>query len=558
MMGDVLETQSIRKAGRFDWAAVAAAFIGLSLLWRHLNKGPTQWDDSWYLTDSLALVDALHKWGIGGWVRSYLFEVQERFRAPLMCALPTPIYLVLGRNFRVAILINYLFIIVLFGSVHAIARNFWGRRVALLAVFVTASMTEMFLLTNWYLVEYGLAAIVVAAIWCLIQSEDLTRMRWVIAFSVLCGLGMLQKIIFPVYVGPMLVWCLVRRRKKPGWGKMLAGLIIPGAVICGPWYGANLKIAINHAYFSAYSKQEADLYSTGDPYTWPAMRKYLFMVINEGIGAAYFCISIAAAAVWIVARLITRKGGIQMGKKGAMMLGLWGLPFVVFFFGHNKQVRFIAPVLPVLAIGLAIGLGQIVDMMGKWGWGVVAALLLMAVGFLIQLFFQPLGARVLSFGVDGDHPFDDKAGLHFFDPGMDLTRMYEPRHWPLREMLESVIALSPGAGDAEHPYRIMTCNDSIHYNFNNLQLTALQAELPIAISTTAYYDDPAMLRTDIRTMDFVLMRNGAEAPDPKYNKLQGFALGEVKNDGMFGAVASHIDFPDGGTLVIYRNLRGSR
>jgi hypothetical protein len=50
---------SQRKSRWLDWAGPAAFFIGLALLWQRLNQGPSQWDDSWYLTDSLNLVDAL-------------------------------------------------------------------------------------------------------------------------------------------------------------------------------------------------------------------------------------------------------------------------------------------------------------------------------------------------------------------------------------------------------------------------------------------------------------------------------------------------------------------
>jgi hypothetical protein len=548
---------SQRKSRWLDWAGPAAFFIGLALLWQRLNQGPSQWDDSWYLTDSLNLVDALRKWGIGGWVRCYLFEVQVRFRAPLMCALPTPIYLLFGRNANLAFAVNYLFILLLFWSVHAITERYWGRRAALLAVFITGSMTELFVLTNWYFVEYGMAALAVASIWCLIQSENLTRTRWVVLFSIVAGLGALQKIIYPVYVGPMFAWFLVRRvmgRKRAGSPSMMttvAALVLPAAVIAGPWYVTNFGIAVGHAFFSGFSKKEADLYGTGDPYTLAAVRKYLFMVINEGIGAAYLCVAAIAGAVWIGLRCAGRKLGTgKENCQGKLVLVLWALPFLIFLFGHNKQVRFIAPILPIFAIVLGIVLSGIIEALGRRGWVVVGVMLAGALGFLIQLCFEPLGARKVDLWCHPGRLGDNTNGLHFLDPGLAKARMYEPKPWPLRETLEEVIALR--ARQPAKIYHVMVGSDSFHFNYNNLQLAAAQGRLSVDVRTSAYYDDPVLLRDDLRGMDFFLVRQGGENPDPKYDKFLGVGLDEIKTDGMFQLTVSDISYPDQGVLWIYQ------
>jgi 4-amino-4-deoxy-L-arabinose transferase-like glycosyltransferase len=555
------EVQSCRKWCWLDWACPAVFFFGLALLWRHLNKGPTQWDDSWYLTDSLHLFDALKKWGLGGWGRCYLFEVQSRFKAPLPCALPTPIYLLFGRNPHPAILINYFFLAVLFWSLYSIARRFWGRRVAVLAVWITGSLTETFLLTNWYLVELGLAALVLATIWSLIQSQDLTRTRWVLLLGVLLGLGMLQKILYPAYVLPILVFYLfrgVKKRREPGSPRAwttYAALLVPAMIVAGPWYLANFRIAVNHAYFSAYSKEEGALYSTGVPLSFGAMTKYFFMIINEGIGAPYFCLAIVAVVVWVVLRCLGRKGreSSECDGRGRIVLLLWGLPFSIFLLGINKQVRFIEPMLPIFSIFLAVILAQIIGMAGRGGrvfaWGVVAV----AIGFLLQLFFEPLGARTLAFGTAAGRANDDKQGVHFFDEGMAFTRMYEPNRWPLAATLREVIAISPAKWDGKHYFRLMTASDSLHFNVNNLELAAVQGRIPIDVYTTAYYDDPAKMWADIQGMDFFVVRDGGETGDVKYNKLRQAAIADVKGSPDFVATASDIQFPDGGVLWIYWN-----
>jgi 4-amino-4-deoxy-L-arabinose transferase-like glycosyltransferase len=540
------------------WTIPAIFFIAWAALWQHLNKAPLHWDDSWYLSDSLDLFDALKLHGLHGWIRAYLLHAQERQKAPLMCALPTPIYLLLGRNFKLAFLVNYLFVLLLFWSLYSIARKFWGRRVAFLALLVTGSLPQMFGLTTLYMVEYGLAAITVAAIWCLIQSEDLTRIRWVVLFSVLAGLGALQKIIFPLYVMPLFAWCIFRRimnrnaPDSPSIKRTLAALILPAAIIAGPWYALNFRIAAKRAFFSGFSQQEADLYGTGNPFTAAAIKKYLVMLINEGIGAPYFCVAIAVAMIWIVLLISHRRRERSQNDKGGwLILALWAVPFLVFLFGHNKLARFTAPILPIFAILLAIPMSRIIESLGKRGWAITAVLLISAFGFLIQLCFQPLGPRRLVLGADPANPDDHRTGLHFLDAELADSQMYDPNPWPLEETLSETISFHQR--EPKKLYRVMTASDLRHFNYYNLQLAATQAQLPIDIWTSAYFLDAETLRAAMNKMDFLIIRENAEPGDPNYNKLQSDVMTEINSSGHFDNMPNAIRFPDGGTVEIFRN-----
>src|SRR5207237_1336950 len=159
---------------------IVCFFMALAATWVRWNQGPTMWDDSWYLLDSLNLFDALMSRGLGGFFHVFFYEAQWRYKAPLICALPAPVYLVFGRNSHYALYLNVLFMPGLLIGVYAIAKRFFGTRAALLAVFITGSMPQMYGLATWFLVEYGLCVWVVLAIACLLQSDDLSRLRWVL------------------------------------------------------------------------------------------------------------------------------------------------------------------------------------------------------------------------------------------------------------------------------------------------------------------------------------------------------------------------------------------
>ena len=86
------------------------------------------------------------------------YSARRRFGvvcAALLCALPTLIYLVGGRDFHHAFYLNLLFMPFLLVGVYAIARRYYSARTALLAVFVTGSMPQMYGLATWFMVSMG-------------------------------------------------------------------------------------------------------------------------------------------------------------------------------------------------------------------------------------------------------------------------------------------------------------------------------------------------------------------------------------------------------------------
>ena len=351
-----------------------------------MNQAPTHWDDSWYLIDSLKMFDGLTTTGLRGWAMDFWGAGGRQAAADVRAAhadlfglWPKP----QGGDGRAAF-----FLPVLLLAVYGIVKRLWNGRAALLAVFITGSLPIIYGLATWYIVELGLAALTAAAIWALIRSEDFTQTRFVLLFSFICGLGMLQKILFPLYVGPLAAYFLwrwwTRRRLAKAIGDSaesnfprplvtLASVCLPAFLVAGPWYAYNLRRAVERALFSGYSHREADLYGTGEPFTLTAIVGYFRKIVNEGIGPSYLLIAIA---VGLVVLLAGRRG--SMGRRLPerwtghrwIIVGWWMLGFVVFLFGRNKDIRFIAPLLLIFSIVLAVGIDRILELWPK-AWPVV-------------------------------------------------------------------------------------------------------------------------------------------------------------------------------------------
>src|SRR6202022_3672578 len=80
-----------------------------------------------------------------------------------------------------------------------------------------------------------MAAMVAIAVLFLVQSE----LFW---FSVICGLGMLLKVSFPLYViAPFLYWALTSWPPKSRLRTCLA--LAPAVLLPLPWYATNYRRA---------------------------------------------------------------------------------------------------------------------------------------------------------------------------------------------------------------------------------------------------------------------------------------------------------------------------
>jgi len=128
--------------------ALCVFFASATLSWLVLNHAPAQWDDAWYLSNSLVMYDALCEGGLLGYAAQYLTIL--RIKAPLITLLPTPIYLVLGRKIRAAYLLNLPFMLAMFLLVYMIGR-YRNSRTGLIAAYIIATMPLLYGLSRWFL-----------------------------------------------------------------------------------------------------------------------------------------------------------------------------------------------------------------------------------------------------------------------------------------------------------------------------------------------------------------------------------------------------------------------
>jgi 4-amino-4-deoxy-L-arabinose transferase-like glycosyltransferase len=462
---------------------IAAVFATTTLVWLYVDRTPPNWDDAWYLTNSLTVYDALTHDGLVG----YLTKVESAFtfRAPLIAMLPTPFYLVLGRHWHAAYLVNIGSMILLFAAVYNLARQWWRTRAGLFAVLIVGTMPLIYGLATWFMVEYALTAIIAAAVWLLIESDGLARRGVVVLFGVVCGLGLLLKASFSMFILFPFLYFWIKSRDRL---RSLLYASIPCLVVALPWYAIHLRETVEYGFAAGYGKT-ATVYGTGAIFSFHSIASYLSNVVKKGISGYYASLTIVLGGWTIWRRWNARAGDAVQARPEAWAILFWLLPFVIYLFGVNKDVRLIAPILPAFALLLASMLDSTVP---RRGAGIALASAVIAFP-LFQLYS-------ISFGV----PFDAAE--------MGYARRFRRDSWRHDEIVKA-IAANAHIGPGDRPL-VLVGTDVATLNPNNVELTVAANLLPLRVETTAHEENLGTVQARIEGASFFVYKEGGQPESP--------------------------------------------
>jgi hypothetical protein len=486
-------------------AALYLFFAASTVLWLRLDRAPPNWDDAWYLTNSLVMFDALADGGLPGYVAKF-FSILG-FKAPLITVLPTPFYLLLGRHWHAAFLVNVASMALLFAALYGLARRWWSERAGLLAIAIAGTMPLLYGLSRWFMVEYTLTAAITAAVWLLSSTEGLKSDRRAIAFGAVCGLGLLLKTTFGLFV--LLPFCYAWWRSARG-GRTLALAVIPCLLIALPWYLRNARGIIRFALTSGYGAES--LASRGGIVSARALREYLHSAAASGL--SYYFVGLGAV---LFAVALARRPRVP-----AVLL-LWLVPFILFLFSANRDIRLATPVLPAIALLMAGVLDQTIPD-GR-----------LLAGMLV---FPVVSLCAVSFGI----PWRSED--------LAYARHYDRRSWPLEETLRAVANRRTGRA------LVLAASDVARFNANNLELTTVAARLPLRVESTAHESDLRTVLTALDQADFVVFQEGPEREAWIINPHGPEVAGRVRRDPAFREIPFGLRLPDAGNIRIYEQRRG--
>jgi 4-amino-4-deoxy-L-arabinose transferase-like glycosyltransferase len=511
---------------------MVVAAVALILAWGVAEKGPTRWDDSWYLAGAVRLFDRFADEGLGGYWRGFEHALGDK--APLITVLPFPFFCLIGRSTYVIYLVNSVGCVVLALALYHFCRRFFERPVALWAVFFALTSALLAGLSRLFLVEYWLTAFTLCALLALARWEETGRNRWLLALGVCCGLGLLMKITFPLFAGPVVAVILLRARRQ-NLPRVLGDIVliaIPAVALAGPWYFHNWALVTRRSFQESYF---VPVHPTAPQSPVRLAADYVLLILNNGLSSVHVVAALAGMVVWLAARRRNFLGG------AAWYLLPWVVGLPVFAVSENRDLRLIAPMIPAFAIAIAAVFTFALDRAAATirrvsSAAVVIGLLLVTAGHS----FAAFGDRVIKLG-----PWQlfSSTFAYAFPPN--------PQHWPLDEVIHRM-AWQERLGRGSWLIVGMGA-DTWSFNSNNLDLQTALLHYPMEFHTTAYTSNPDEVRLIMsRTQYFLLKDGGTQQP---LSRFQGGPLTRdvLLSGALFRESEPAIPTPDGGRIRIFQN-----
>lgn len=508
-----------------------AALIGLGLLalvmivaqslWVSMDKQPPSWDPAHYLDLTLGHERALQSRGLPGFFSDVI--TSDPVRAPLLTMLAAPIFLVAGPGPDRGLILNLLLWPVLLAAVYLLGRRLFTARTGLLAAFLTATTPIVFGLAHDFYVEFLLTTLVALTVLLLLKTDGFTRRGMSMALGVVIGLGMLTKIIFPLYVaGPCLVLgvaALVSVMRARRHGKSVVGSLARVAVnICASgvlavavpffWYRPNLAPSLVYAKWAS-NGAGGEVYGPANPLSPFEIGKFLVNATSIDLSWLYVLVPLIALTSLFVAKVRASQGNIVWPAAALKIavLGSWFvIPTLYVTLSRDQDVRFLAPAIPGFALLSAAAIARVPQRAVRrplvMGTVVLGALQWFAILFTVPLLPNQIAIKGLPKGYYANiwwQGTPDRAYNHALSAD-----------WHVDDIL-TYFATQNATPQGIKPLKIGLLEAHPIFNPNTLGFFADARNMPFTfVDVTLDPAHPDLPSPELRTCDYVLLLQKGE------------------------------------------------
>ena len=212
---------------RFLLAASFLYLVGANLIWIARDTRPPFWDMAEHQSSALRIYDAFASQGIRG-----IAEVPRLTLPypPFYQSVVAGFYAIFGKSVDAAQWANLVAMAILLFATYGLGRTLLKPVPAAAAAVLVNFYPYLLWLSRETLTDYWLTSMVALAMWSLMLTNDFSDRKRSIIFGVVCGLGMLTKWTFALFLLLPTLWAARKNIKNAA---ISAGT---AAVLAGYWY----------------------------------------------------------------------------------------------------------------------------------------------------------------------------------------------------------------------------------------------------------------------------------------------------------------------------------
>ena len=368
-------------------------------VWFALDHSVPAWDQADYLNGALNYWSALQnpQWFNGDWWRSF-WLISTKI-PPLHYLLTAPVINIWGTSADAASLVMIFYNALLLISVYGLGLALFNINVGLWAAGLCQVLPGLYYYRLEFLLDYPLTAIVTFSFYLLTLWKVRKEKSWplAIAFGLSFGLSLLLKQTALFFLFIPIIWVFFACLKDRQWLRVtqLITAFFASLVIFFPWYRTNWLLILTSGKRATVDSAIAE----GDPAlnsldAWTYYLKILPYLLSWHI----LIIPLVIFLLYLISRFFSPSPHLPISLSPQFFTNAKWL--VIYLLGGyllsslniNKDARYILPLLPVLALIIAIAL---LSWKGRWQkiirWGTISLSIIL---MLLNMF--PLGLNFLT------------------------------------------------------------------------------------------------------------------------------------------------------------------
>ena len=497
-------------------AALLALVFGFLVIWAtYPDNLPPEWDEAVHLHDSIVFHNVLRApqeisfdvvRAIANRSDMYPLLRPSGYYPPLVAGITSATYFWLPITPQGALLSNILFLVVLAVSVQQIGFHLFDRRVGWLACILVLACPIVFAESGLYMLDMPLTAVFALAIWILLWGRSFDHLARAALFGFVCGLGMLTKWTFVVFIFGPAAFVACEAVFRAGQGDRVRRIrhvclaVVVGLATFGPYYLPILGELLSEAKrFSGWALAQGP----STTFSWSSAGYYGWLFWSE-MGTPAIAILFLIGLVVLI-----REHDQHLALVAVSVL----VPWALFTFAiANKQARYMMPLLIWVALIAAAACGG--------DWRVARArqrARLIMTSMLVMISLVQIGSHA----------------WRIRSQSMAVAKL----EWPIADIADALaedLTNNPSGGTGVPPY-VGVIPDHHYVNGQTLRYFTGQRRLPLNVIKLQRYDETSFDRfvDDFERYTYVLTKSAFATHSP---------VGQAALDAMDGFFGDHREF----------------